>query len=73
MKLGLYLKAFKRLEPYDGKLSRTVVCPGKAGMFSRENKILPEEKLELCSLGSSMAGNQDVEAYRQTYRKDKSE
>jgi hypothetical protein len=28
-------EAFEVLEPDDGKLSRPVVCPAKAGMFSR--------------------------------------
>lgn len=36
LKLGLM--AVERLEPYAWKLASTVVCPGKSGMFSRNNK-----------------------------------
>jgi hypothetical protein len=41
---GAYDKCHITEEPYDGKLSRTVVRPGKAGMYS-ERKELAETRV----------------------------
>jgi len=48
------------------------VRPAKAGIFSGEEN-LARVKVEPCNLGSSMAGNQDTEAYRQPYLQGKGE
>ena len=52
-------------ERYDGRLSRTVVCPAKAGMFSgsqsREGNIQKP-----CSLDGRYEGDRLSEAHRQS-------
>ncbi len=45
------------------KLSRTVVCPAKAGMFSRRQSCRGKSQKPR-SLDSRVAGNQDLGAYR---------
>ena len=47
-----------------GKPARPVVCPAKAGMFSR-GKACRGKNQRPRSLDSRVAGNQDSEAYRQ--------
>ena len=47
-----------------GKSARPVVCPAKAGMFSRR-KACRGKSQKPRSLDSRVAGNQDSEAYRQ--------
>src|SRR5271169_3808304 len=47
-----------------GKSARPVVCPAKAGMFSRR-KACRGKSQKPRSLDSRVAGNQDLEAYRQ--------
>jgi hypothetical protein len=47
-----------------GKSARPVVCPAKAGMFSRRQTCRGNSQ-EPRSLDSRVAGNQDSEAYRQ--------
>ncbi|MFU7598325.1 hypothetical protein ACM9VS_05770 [Legionella pneumophila] len=49
-----------------GSSASPVVRPAKAGMFSEELKS-PGQESEPCSLGSSVARNQDVEACRHPY------
>ena len=57
--------AFKRWhEPEKSRGLRPVVCPGKAGMFSRK-KAYRGNSQKPRSLDSRVAGNQDSEAYRQ--------
>jgi hypothetical protein len=56
--------AAEQWEPYDARVSRTVVCPAKAGMFSRRQTCRGKNQ-EPRSLDSRVAGNQDSEAYRQ--------
>jgi len=56
--------AAEQWEPYDARVSRTVVCPAKAGMFSR-GKACRGKNQRPRSLDSRVAGNQDSEAYRQ--------
>ncbi len=56
--------AAEQWEPYDARVSRTVVCPAKAGMFSRR-KACRGKSQKPRSLDSRVAGNQDPEAYRQ--------
>ena len=51
-------------EPYDARVSRTDVCPAKAGMFSRSQSYRGNSQKPR-SLDSRVAGNQDPEAYRQ--------
>jgi hypothetical protein len=51
-------------EPDDARVSRPVVCPVKAGMFSRR-KACRGKSQKPRSLDSRVAGNQDPEAYRQ--------
>ena len=51
-------------EPYELRGSRTVVCPVKAGMFSRDQSCRGKSQRPR-SLDSRVAGNQDPEAYRQ--------
>ena len=46
------------------KTARPVVCPAKAGMFSRR-KACRGKNQKPRSLDSRVAGNQDSEAYRQ--------
>src|SRR5208282_4212783 len=58
------LDAAEQWEPYDARVSRTVVCPAKAGMFSRR-KACRGKSQKPRSLDSRVAGNQDPEAYRQ--------
>ena len=53
-----------REEPYETRVSRTVVCPGKVGMFSRRQTCRGNSQ-EPRSWDSRVAGNQDSEAYRQ--------
>src|ERR1019366_423668 len=70
-KLYRKAKACRRV-PYDeagrkagcGKSARAVVCPAKAGMFSRRQTCRGKSQ-EPRSLDSRVAGNQDSEAYRQ--------
>ena len=47
-----------------GKTARPVVCPAKAGMFSRR-KACRGKSQKPRSLDSRVAGNQNSEAYRQ--------
>ena len=47
-----------------GRTARTVVCPAKAGMFSRRQTCRGKSQ-EPRSLDSRVAGNQNSEAYRQ--------
>ena len=51
-------------EPDDARVSRPVVCPVKAGMFSRDQSCRGKSQRPR-SLDSRVAGNQDSEAYRQ--------
>jgi hypothetical protein len=51
-------------EPYDARVSRTDVRPAKAGMFSRSQSYRGNSQKPR-SLDSRVAGNQDLEAYRQ--------
>jgi hypothetical protein len=51
-------------EPCNARVLRTVVCPGKAGMFSRRQTYRGSSQKPR-SLDSRVAGNQDSEAYRQ--------
>jgi hypothetical protein len=48
-------------------------CASSEGWCIQQEENLPGQESEPCSLGSGMAGNQDAEAYRQPYRKDKCE
>ena len=56
--------AAERWEAHDARVSRTVVCPAKAGMFSRR-KACRGKNQRSRSWDSRVAGNQDPEAYRQ--------
>ena len=58
-----------RSEPYDGRLSRTVVRPGKADAFCRDYTCRGKNQ-EPRSLDSKVEGDRDFEAYRQHHRKD---
>ena len=51
-------------EPCEARVSRPVVCPVKAGMFSRSQSCRGKSQKPR-SLDSRVAGNQDSEAYRQ--------
>jgi hypothetical protein len=51
-------------EPDDARVSSPVVCPAKAGMFSRRQPCRGNSQAPR-SLDSRVAGNQDSEAYRQ--------
>jgi hypothetical protein len=51
-------------EPCESRGSRTVVCPAKAGVFSRRQTCRGNSQ-EPRSWDSRVAGNQDSEAYRQ--------
>lgn len=57
--------AFEGLELCDGKLSRTVVCPDKAGMFSRSQSCQGKNQ-KPCSLDGRYEGNRLSEAHRQS-------
>lgn len=57
--------ALVRLEPYAGKLACTVVCPAKAGMFSRSQSFRGKSQKPR-SWDSRVVGNQNSEAYRQS-------
>ena len=61
--------AVGRWEPYDGRLSRTVVRPGKVDTFSGD-KTCRGKNQKPRSLDSKVEGNQDFEAYRRHHRKD---
>jgi hypothetical protein len=52
-----------------GKTVRPVVCPAKAGIFSRGQSCRGKSE-QPCSLESSVAGNQDVEASRPHHLED---
>jgi hypothetical protein len=52
-------------ERYDGRLSRTVVCPAKAGMFNR-SKSCQGNNQKPCSLDGRYEGNRLSEAHRQS-------
>src|SRR5713101_503786 len=52
-----------RSEPYDGRLSRTVVRPGKVDTFSGD-KTCRGKNQKPRSLDSKVEGNQDFGAYR---------
>jgi hypothetical protein len=58
-----------RWEPYDGRLSRTVVRPAKVDTFSRDDTCRGKNQRPR-SLDSKVEGNQDFGAYRRHYRKD---
>src|SRR5437588_8998019 len=58
------METAERQEPYESRGSRTVVCPAKAGMFSRRQTCRGKSQAPR-SLDSRVAGNQDSEAYRQ--------
>jgi hypothetical protein len=51
-------------EPDDARVSSPVVCPAKAGMFSRRQTCRGKSQAPR-SLARRAAGNQDSEAYRQ--------
>jgi hypothetical protein len=57
--------ASEGLEPCDGKLSRMVVCPDKAGMFSRSQSC-PGNNQKPCGLDGRYEGNRIFEAHRQS-------
>jgi hypothetical protein len=57
------------LEPDMGKLVRPVVCPAKAGIFSRRQSCRGKSEKPR-SLEGSVAGNQDVEASRRHHQED---
>jgi hypothetical protein len=52
-------------EPYESRGSRAVVCPGKAGMFSRSQSCQGKNQ-EPCSLDGRYEGNRLSEAHRQS-------
>jgi len=52
-------------EPYESRDSRTVVCPAKAGMFSR-SKSCQGKNQKPCSLDGRYEGNRLSEAHRQS-------
>ena len=52
-------------EPCESRGSRTVVCPGKAGMFSRSQSCQGKNQ-EPCSLDGRYEGNRLSEAHRQS-------
>ena len=58
-----------RLEPYAVKVARPVVCPVKAGIFSRRQSCRGKSEKPR-SLEGSVAGNQDVEASRPHHQED---
>src|SRR3979411_3134393 len=63
--IGRYVMAMaEHREPCDSRGSCTVVCPAKAGMFSRRQTCRGKSQAPR-SLDSRVAGNQDSEAYRQ--------
>ncbi len=65
LRIGHYAMATaEHWEPFESRGSRTVVCPVKAGMFSRRRTCRGNSQ-EPRSLDSRVAGNQDPEAYRQ--------
>jgi len=51
-----------------GKTERTVVCPAKAGVFSRGQSCYVRSQ-KTYSLDSKVEGDQNLEAYRQRHRK----
>jgi hypothetical protein len=52
-------------ERYDGRLSRTDVCPRKAGMFSRSQSCQGKNQ-KSCSWDGRYEGNRLSEAHRQS-------
>jgi hypothetical protein len=52
-------------ERYDGRSSRTVVCPAKAGMFNR-SKSCQGNNQKPCSLDGRYEGDRLSEAHRQS-------
>ena len=52
-------------EPYESRGSRTVVCPVKAGMFSRSQSCWGKSQKPR-SLGGRLEGNRTSEAHRQS-------
>jgi hypothetical protein len=57
--------AFEGLELSDGKLSRSVVCPAKAGMFSGSQSREGNNQ-KPCSLDGRYEGDRLSEAHRQS-------
>ena len=51
--------------PNESRVSRSVVCPGKAGMFSRSQSCQGKNQ-EPCSLDGRYEGNRLSEAHRQS-------
>ena len=52
-------------EPCESRGSRTVVCPGKVGMFSRSQSCQGKSQ-KPCSLDGRYEGNRLSEAHRQS-------
>jgi hypothetical protein len=53
---GLPMATFERLEPYVGKPTSTVVCPVKAGVFSRRQSCHGKSQ-KPCSSDGRVKGN----------------
>ena len=58
-------QAYGWQEPYESRGSRTVVCPVKAGMFSRSQSCRGKSQKPR-SLDGRLEGNQTSEAHRQS-------
>ena len=58
-------QAYGWQEPYESRGSRTVVCPDKAGMFSRSQSCRGKSQKPR-SLDGRLEGNQTSEAHRQS-------
>ena len=58
----------RKVPPWREKTERTVVCPAKVGVFSRGQPCYVRSQ-KTYSLDSKVAGNQNLEAYRQRHRK----
>ena len=64
--IGSYVMATaEHREPCDSRGSCTVVCPAKAGVFSRSQSYRGKSQTPR-SLDGRVAGNQDSEAHRQS-------
>ncbi len=59
------VQAYSWQEPCESRDSRTVVCPGKAGMFSR-SKSCQGNNQKPCSLDGRYKGDRLSEAHRQS-------